>query len=55
VLGYLVYKSGYIPTMLGILLVFVSLCYLTQSLGTLLFPNTIGTPGSGSNSEGQPS
>ena len=38
VLGYLVYTSGYIPRMLGIVLMIVSLCYLTQSFGTLLFP-----------------
>ena len=43
VLGYLVYKSGYIPRILGGLLVVVSLCYLTQSYGTILFPQYKGT------------
>ena len=38
VLGYLVYKSGYIPRILGVLLVFASLCYLTQSFGIILLP-----------------
>ena len=37
-LGYLVYKSGYIPRILGVLLVFASLCYLTQSFGNILLP-----------------
>jgi Domain of unknown function (DUF4386) len=38
VLGYLVYTSGYIPRMLGVVLIIVSFCYLTQSFGTILFP-----------------
>jgi hypothetical protein len=38
VLGYLVYKSGYIPKLLGILLVIASFCYLTQSFGNILLP-----------------
>ena len=38
VLGYLVYKSGYIPRILGVLLVIASLCYLTQSFGNILLP-----------------
>lgn len=38
VLGYLVYKSGYIPGILGILLIVASLCYLVQSFGNILFP-----------------
>jgi hypothetical protein len=37
-LGYLVYKSGYIPRILGVLLIIVSLCYLTQSFGNILLP-----------------
>jgi hypothetical protein len=37
-LGYLVYKSGYIPRILGILLVIASLCYLIQSFGIILLP-----------------
>jgi hypothetical protein len=39
VLGYLVYKSGYIPRIVGVLLVIASLCYLTQSFGNILLPN----------------
>jgi hypothetical protein len=39
VLGYLVYKSGYIPGIVGILLVIASLCYLAQSFGSILLPN----------------
>jgi len=36
--GYLVYKSGYIPRILGVLLVAASLSYLTQSFGNILLP-----------------
>ena len=38
VLGYLVYQSGYIPKLLGILLIIASLSYLTQSFGNILLP-----------------
>ena len=38
VLGYLVYKSGYIPGILGILLIIASLSYLIQSFGNILLP-----------------
>jgi hypothetical protein len=38
VFGYLVYKSGYLPRFLGMLLIIVSLCYLTQSFGNILLP-----------------
>jgi hypothetical protein len=38
VLGYLVYKSGYIPRILGVLLVIIALNYLTQSFGNILLP-----------------
>ena len=38
VFGYLVYKSGYFPKFLGILLLIVALCYLTQDFGNMLFP-----------------
>jgi hypothetical protein len=38
VLGYLVYTSGYLPRMLGVVLSIVAFCYLTQSLGTILLP-----------------
>jgi hypothetical protein len=39
VLGYLVYKSVYLPKFVGVLLVIASLCYLTQSFGKILLPN----------------
>jgi hypothetical protein len=38
-LGYLVFKSGYIPKILGILLVLASAGYLITSGGNLLLPN----------------
>ncbi len=38
VLGYLVYKSGYIPRILGVLLIIAALCYLIQDFGTILLP-----------------
>jgi len=38
VLGYLVYKSGYIPRIVGVLLIIAGLCYLTQSFGIFLLP-----------------
>lgn len=38
VFGYLVYKSGYLPKFVGILLLIVSLCYLTQDFGNMLYP-----------------
>ena len=38
VLGYLVHKSGYIPRILGVFLVFASLCYLAQNFGNILLP-----------------
>jgi hypothetical protein len=37
-LGYLVYKSGYIPRILGVVLVLASVAYLVQSWGNALFP-----------------
>jgi hypothetical protein len=36
--GYLVYRSGYLPKWIGGLLIIASLCYFTQSFGTLLLP-----------------
>ena len=36
--GYLAYKSGYIPKLVGILLVIAGLGYLIQNLGPYLFP-----------------
>lgn len=38
VFGYLVYKSGYLPKFLGVLLIIVSLCYLIQDFGNMLYP-----------------
>ena len=37
-LGYLVFKSGYIPRLVGVLLFVASLCYLAQSFGNILVP-----------------
>ncbi|MHC1781209.1 MAG: DUF4386 domain-containing protein [Anaerolineaceae bacterium] len=37
-LGTLVYKSGYLPRLVGILLAVAGVCYLTQSFGNILFP-----------------
>lgn len=37
-LGYLIYKSGYFPPFLGVLMVIAALGYLTDSLGNMLFP-----------------
>jgi hypothetical protein len=37
-LGYLVYKSGYIPKIMGVLLVVAALLYLAQSYGSILLP-----------------
>ena len=36
--GYLVYRSGYIHRIVGILLMIAGLCYVTQSFGNILFP-----------------
>jgi hypothetical protein len=36
--GYLVFKSDYLPQWLGIVLMFVSLCYFTQNFGLMLLP-----------------
>jgi hypothetical protein len=39
VLSYLIFKSGYFPRILGILMVIASLGYLVDSYGNILFPN----------------
>lgn len=38
VFGYLVYRSGYLPKFLGIILLMVALCYFIQDFGNMLFP-----------------
>jgi len=38
VFGYLIYMSGYIPKIIGVLLVLASLPYLIQGFGNILFP-----------------
>jgi hypothetical protein len=38
VFGYLVYKSGYLPKFLGIILLVVALCYFIQDFGNILLP-----------------
>jgi hypothetical protein len=38
VLSYLVYRSGYLPRILGVVLLVTALCYLTQSFGNMLLP-----------------
>jgi hypothetical protein len=38
VLGYLVYRSGYISKIPGILLIIAALCYLIQDFGNILLP-----------------
>jgi len=42
VLGYLVYTSGYISRIPGVLLMIASLCYFTQSFGNILLPEYKG-------------
>ncbi len=37
--GYLVYRSGYIPKILGVLVIVAGLGYLVDIFGTFLFPN----------------
>jgi hypothetical protein len=38
VFGYLVYKSGYIPRVLGLALIIAAVCYFIQSFGNILLP-----------------
>jgi hypothetical protein len=45
VLGYLVFKSGYIPRILGILLIIAGLGYLIDSFAIFLLPNYEATIG----------
>ena len=39
VLGYLIFRSGYFPRILGVLMVVGALGYLTHSYGSWLYPN----------------
>jgi len=39
ILGYLIFKSGYFPRILGVLLIFASLGYLIDSFANFLSPN----------------
>ena len=39
VLGYLVFQSGYVPKILGVLLIIASLCYLTTNSASLILSN----------------
>jgi len=38
VLGYLIFKSGYSPKILGVLMIFAALGYLADSFGNFLSP-----------------
>ena len=38
-LGYLIFKSGYFPRILGVLVVVGALGYLIESFGNFLYPN----------------
>jgi hypothetical protein len=42
ILGYLIYRSGYIPRWIGFLLIIASLCYLIQGFGNIIFPQYKG-------------
>lgn len=45
ILGYLIYKSGYFPKVLGILFVAAGVGYLIDAMGLLLVPSYTTTPG----------
>jgi hypothetical protein len=39
VLGYLIFKSGFFPRILGVVMVVAALGYLTDAYGNMLYPN----------------
>ncbi|MBL0358219.1 MAG: DUF4386 domain-containing protein [Chitinophagaceae bacterium] len=41
--GYLIFKSGFLPRILGVLILVAGLCYLTNSFVLLLFPAMAGS------------
>jgi len=41
VLGYLVFKSGYIPRSLGVFLIIASFCYIITLYGNYLLPTVV--------------
>ena len=45
ILGYLIFKSGYFPKVLGILFVIAGIGYLIDTIGLLLVPSYTTTPG----------
>jgi Domain of unknown function (DUF4386) len=45
VLGYLIYKSGYFPWILGVVMVFAALGYLIDAYGNILYPDYAETFG----------
>ncbi|MCB0256425.1 MAG: DUF4386 domain-containing protein, partial [Anaerolineae bacterium] len=45
ILGYLIFKSGYFPKVLGILFVAAGVGYLIDTIGLLLVPSYTTTPG----------
>ena len=44
-MGYLVFKSGYIPKALGVLLIIAGSCYLIDSITLFLLPDLVATIG----------
>ncbi|MBK7180324.1 MAG: DUF4386 domain-containing protein [Chloroflexi bacterium] len=45
ILGYLIYKSGYFPKVLGFLFIAAGIGYLVDAIGLLLVPSYTTTPG----------
>ena len=45
ILGYLIYKSGYFPKVLGFLFIAAGIGYLFDTIGLLLVPSYTSTPG----------